>query len=344
VETLSATRSGLQSSVLTRQFAAFSAGACGTFGAATVLTGAPAQGPLANGCYRYTLTGTDQVGNVASRVTTVRVDTTAPTGGALTVNGTVATSAGSTSSSSTGSWTIARTDFTDAESGLTSSTLVRTTASITNGVCGTFGGSTTITGAPSQTGTARTCYRYVLTGTNAFGLTTSLTTTVIVGPFVTGVQLLNGPGIAGRATQGDTVVITFSDTMNPNTFCSAWSTSGNQSIAGDNQVVVAVNQVGGGDTLTVVSTACTFNLGTIALGSTGYTSATALFGGSGANRSTIAWNAAARTLTITLGATGSGALGTVTSSVATYTPSTAIQNSAGLSMGGSFATANVQQF
>ena len=60
-------------------------------------------------------------------------------------------------------------------------------------------------------------------------------------------------------------------------------------------------------------------------------------------RSTVTWTAATRTLTITLGATASGALTTVTSSVATYTPSTAILNSSGSAVGGTFATANQQQ-
>jgi hypothetical protein len=343
-EIQSAGRSGLESSVLTRQSASLVGGVCGTFGPSVTITGAPAQGPLPTGCYRYQLLGTDRVGNTASRVTTVRVDTTAPVGGALTVNGTAAAVAATQSLNATGTWTLSRTEWTDADSGMTSSTLTRASAPIVDGACGAFGSTTTITGTPTQTGTSRTCYRYVLTGTNGVGGTSTISTIVQVGPFVTSVALVNGPGIAGRATQGDQVIVTYSDAMNPSSFCSSWSGSGDQVLNGNNQVAVSVNQAGGGDTLTVSATGCTFNFGSIALGSTGYTTSTATFVGAGANRSTITWTAATRTLTITLGATASSALGTVASSTATYTPSTSQQNTSARLMGGTFATGNVQQF
>ena len=67
-------QSGLASSTLTRQQASLGALACGSFGSATTLSGAPAQSGLAEGCYRYTLTGTDRVGNAVSIMTTVVVD------------------------------------------------------------------------------------------------------------------------------------------------------------------------------------------------------------------------------------------------------------------------------
>jgi hypothetical protein len=71
--------SGFVSSTLTRQSATLSNGTCGTFGSATTLTGNPNQTNLAAGCYRYTLTGLDRVGNAALLVTTVEVDKTDPT-------------------------------------------------------------------------------------------------------------------------------------------------------------------------------------------------------------------------------------------------------------------------
>ena len=40
--------------------------------------GNDAAGPFATCCYRYTLTGTDNVGNVATLTTTVKVDRAAP--------------------------------------------------------------------------------------------------------------------------------------------------------------------------------------------------------------------------------------------------------------------------
>ena len=54
------------------------ADACSAYGAPTTLVGTPAQSGLATGCYRYILTGTDNVGNTTSITTIVKVDTTAP--------------------------------------------------------------------------------------------------------------------------------------------------------------------------------------------------------------------------------------------------------------------------
>ena len=44
-----------------------------------LIVGSPNQTGLASGCYRYTLTGTDNVGNTTSIQTTVKVDTSDPT-------------------------------------------------------------------------------------------------------------------------------------------------------------------------------------------------------------------------------------------------------------------------
>ena len=60
-----------------------SGGTCGSFGSATTISGNPAQNAGAGisdgNCYRYTLTGTDNVGNSVNISTIVKVDTTAPT-------------------------------------------------------------------------------------------------------------------------------------------------------------------------------------------------------------------------------------------------------------------------
>jgi hypothetical protein len=63
---------GFAGSVLTVATALSSGGVCGTFGAATVITGAPAQSGPSGTCFRYTLTGTDRVGNTSVLITTVR--------------------------------------------------------------------------------------------------------------------------------------------------------------------------------------------------------------------------------------------------------------------------------
>ena len=108
----------------------------------------------------------------------------APTGGALNINATAASSSGSTSYNITGGYPIAiRTDFSEAQSasqsGLRSSTLTVAAASLAGNVCGTFGSPTTIAGSPSQSEPSG-CYRYTLTGVDNVGNQTSVSTTVIV--------------------------------------------------------------------------------------------------------------------------------------------------------------------
>ena len=49
-------------------------------------------------------------------------------------------------------------------------------------------------------------------------------------------------------------------------------------------------------------------------------------------------------LVFTLGTASGASPATVASSVATFTPSTSILGSGGLALGGTFATANIQQF
>ena len=91
------------------------------------------------------LTAADQAGNTTSSATlTFTNDSNAPTGGALTVNGTAATGGGSSSYSASGSFPIdVRTDYTEtqsgSESGLASSTLTRASATLTANSCGSFG-------------------------------------------------------------------------------------------------------------------------------------------------------------------------------------------------------------
>jgi hypothetical protein len=336
--------SGLASSILTLATAPISNGTCGTYGAASVVAGAPAQSGLTTGCYLYTLTGTDNVGNATAKSVTLKVDTGVPVGGALTVAGTAATSAGSVGTLSSASATITRTDWTDPDSGISSSTLVRTQVAMTNGVCGpTYGTNTTITGTTTQTLSPRICYKFTLTGTNAAGGTSVISTVIMVQPYVTAVALTNGTHTAGVVDQGDKIVVTFSDPINPQTMCSAWTTSGNQSITGNNQSTVTLSN-GASDSIAVSSSLCTFNFGTLSLGSTAYTTATQTFAGTGANASTITWTASTNTLTIVLGALTGTASPAVASSAVTYTPSTNVANANGIAEGGTFTTATIKQF
>jgi PKD repeat protein len=109
-------------------------------------------------------------------------DSSAPTGGALTVNGTVASAAGSTSFNTSGSFTIGtRTNYSaDTGSGLASSVLTLAAGTLSNGVCSGFGAPVTIAGNPAQSALAAGCYRYTLTGSDNVGNAASLVTTVEV--------------------------------------------------------------------------------------------------------------------------------------------------------------------
>jgi hypothetical protein len=167
-------------------------------------------------------------------------------------------------------------------------------------------------------------------------------------PTATAVQLLDGGGTAGKAEQGDRVVATFSETLRVSTMCSTWSGDfSDQTLAALGDVTVTLTDGGvGNDTLTVTSASCTFHFGSINLGSTGYVTGNVTFSGSTtADRSTIAWSASTRTLTITLGhSAGVGVAGTVASSAATYTPDAAIKSGFGTTITGTFNTGILTQF
>lgn len=140
--------------------------------------------------YSYEVVAHFRSWTATSSVVSVVVDTSPPTGGALTVNGQVATGAGTAGYNNTGSFTIsAITDYTDGGSGLASSTLVRDQAplsssnGIAGGTCGTFASPTTISSRSTpiaQSLTGPTCYRYTLAGIDNAGNTASISTTVKV--------------------------------------------------------------------------------------------------------------------------------------------------------------------
>jgi hypothetical protein len=278
------TGSGVGSSTLTREDGTLAGDACSSYGAPATVVGTPAQSGLATGCYRYTLTGTDNVGNAVTLTTVVKVDTsdpaapsltladtsadvhttgttafyrpagtgsfdvtagstdaqsgildyvfpdlvgfdestagttvtyalntpteangaktvtarnqalrtagstfiltadsTAPAGGALTINGAAASGAGSQSYDGDGTFTIGvRTDYTDAASGLATSTLTREDGTLAGDSCSSYGAPATVVGAPAQSGLATGCYRYTLTGTDNVGNAVSIGTVVKV--------------------------------------------------------------------------------------------------------------------------------------------------------------------
>ncbi len=149
-----------------------------------------------------TVTATNNAGISASASFDVVPDTTAPTGGALNINGTAASASGSSSYSISGSYPIAiRTDYSEAQSatqsGLSSSTLTVASASLANNTCGSFGTPIAITGAPSQSEPSG-CYRYTLTGTDNVGNQASVSTTVIVDTTIPSTPSLTFSGLSAN--------------------------------------------------------------------------------------------------------------------------------------------------
>jgi hypothetical protein len=136
----------------------------------------------------YSISSSDALGNTASAPVTFVDDTTPPSGGAFTVNSTAASPGGSSSAASSTSFAInSRTDYTDSQSGLASSTLTVQSESLTGSTCGSpgsggpFTSATTISGTTQPSGIASGyCYLYTLTGTDNVGNTTSISTTVTI--------------------------------------------------------------------------------------------------------------------------------------------------------------------
>jgi len=163
--------------------------------------------------WKYVLTGTDKVGNIATTTTTVKVDLVPTAGGSLTVNGLAASTAGTTSgNTNAATFPIdSRTDFTDAELGLKTSTLTRAAATFTAGACGTFGTATTLVGTPLQSALATSCYKYVLTGTDN-ALNGTIISTIVqydVTPPTAGALTVNAVAASAVGTSSTTNAASF---------------------------------------------------------------------------------------------------------------------------------------
>ncbi|HXA54020.1 MAG TPA: LamG-like jellyroll fold domain-containing protein, partial [Solirubrobacteraceae bacterium] len=148
-----------------------------------------------------TVTATDNKERSTSASFAVVPDTTPPSGGALKVNGTASSATGSSSYSTSGGYTIERTDYSEAQSaaqaGLASSTLTVASATLAGDTCGTFGTPTTIAGSPAQT-EVNGCYRYTLTGVDHVGNSASISTTVMVDATPPSTPTLAFSGLSGN--------------------------------------------------------------------------------------------------------------------------------------------------
>jgi hypothetical protein len=163
-----------------------------------------------------------------------------------------------------------------------------------------------------------------VTDTAGTATTTSYSVTVDnTAPHGSAIQTANvAGGTAGKAELGDTMTLTYSETIDPNTVQSGWSGA---------SVPVIVKIIDGGssdDTLQVLnaSTSAVLPFGTIDLGRKDYVSQTITFGASG-TASTMVQSSGAITLTLgTPSATASTAAGTGTM---TWTPSATVTDAAG---------------
>ena len=169
--------SGILTSVLTRSTANLSGGSCGSFGKATELAGSSAESSAASGCYRYTLIGTNAAGLSSTIGVTVQSDVDDPSGGGFRANGTWASTAVPVIDGSGDSVTISNfSDYSDGQSGISSSTLTHATAAMSQRTCGEFGAEQAVAGSGglTVTGLSDGCHRFTLTGVDRVGRTSSV--------------------------------------------------------------------------------------------------------------------------------------------------------------------------
>ena len=171
-EASSGTQSGLKSSILTIQSATLTGNACGAYGSATTITGTTSQTVASGNCYLLILTGTDNVNNIATVQTVVKVDTTAPsaptTFGFSTLTNAYYPGAGTTiylKGGAAGGFTATASGAADADTGIASYTY----GAIAGTGWGNTAGAYTFTAA-SPSGSAS------VTATNGAGVTGSAAT------------------------------------------------------------------------------------------------------------------------------------------------------------------------
>jgi prepilin-type N-terminal cleavage/methylation domain-containing protein len=203
-----------------------------------------------------------------------------------------------------------------------------------------------ISGTPTAAGTSPAS----VTLTDAAGATSnkSLSITVYAAPAITSIVLANQGATTGTLEKDDTIEITFSQALSVSSLCSTWSgDTTNQSLVASNDVTVNVSNGTSptNDVLTVVSGSCTFNFGSLDLGSANYVTAAAAFGGNGISKSTVTWTASTRKLLIRLGGLKSGTVATVASSAPTYSASASVVDPYGAGISNTpYAPAAAKQF
>ncbi len=300
------------------------------------------------GLYDLRVITTDNVGNAftSTTATNVRVDNTPPTG---------SISAPLANAFVNGAFVAVSANSADAGSGVLNAQFQTSTAGTSTWVNLGAADTTSPYGVTWNTTSGYPDGRYdlrVITTDKSGNTTTGTTITVEVqnaAPTPIAMQLANGTGTNGTVDQGDTITVTYSQTIRVSTLCSTWSGDlTNQALNTVNDITVTLTDGGAGnDTITVTSATSTLHFGTINLGATGYVTGgdKTFSGNTDATKSTVAWNATTHALVITLGkAAGTGTIGTVAASNATYTPDAAIKNGFGTAITGNLLTGTLTQF
>lgn len=142
----------------------------------------------------------------------------------------------------------------------------------------------------------------------------------------------------GKAEPGDTMEITFSESLDASTICAAWPAS--PSI--DQTATVTVALVNGAGTSRDKVTVSGCNVGEILLGSGDYTNT----GGATFGSSTVTWSPASNKLTVLLGTgtTGTALKETNAANDNVYTPASAIEDLAGNSITGTASVTDAKFF
>jgi len=290
---------------------------------------------LAAGSVNYTVSGKDAANNAGSAQSfSVTVDNTAPVAGGASA---AHAFAGALIKQNGSYWVYA--NVSDAGSGVdtvsanvtnisTGQTAVALTACSSSCTVGgvTYGyKSAQLTSNTTLSAGSKT---FTITATdvagNAIATPASVTATVDnTGPSGTDVQTANHGSTSGKAEAADTITLTRSEQLDPNSILAGWT-------GASQNIVVRITNSGANDIVTFWNSANTTQLplGSINLGGAGYvsTNATVTFGATG-TASTMLQSGA--TLTITLG-TPSGTTKTVTAKTGMiWTPSTTPTDLAG---------------
>lgn len=171
-------------------------------------------------------------------------------------------------------------------------------------------------------------------------------------PTVATLSLTNGGQSLGVIERGDTIQIQFADTgagVSPASICPGTWASTTTTINGQGDVIVTVTDSGSNDLLTIdTSSSCgkAPRIGSIDLGANYVSGGDLTFGAVTGTSSSLAWNAATSTLTITLGrSSGSGSTRTVgTNSLPVMTPDGTITDLVGNAISTSTVSGSSSRF